>query len=454
MRLPPGSPSASAALSAAARQTQPAADPTACDVSPAAAPERWSTLRKVLFRVALAYFTIHLFPYPLSRFATFRPITTWFYSLTTPVVHAAGVRLLSWPDERRLVSGCGDRADHYLAVVFELGLALVAAALWGWLDRTRLNYRRLAYWGSVAVRYYVAFTMLEYGFVKLLKSQFPFPGPTALLTPLGELQPMRVLWTLMGISAPYTFFIGACELTGGFLLFFRMTLPVGALLTSAVLLNVFLMNLFYGVCVKLLSGHLLIMTAALLVPDVRRLIDAVVLGRAVPVRNWARPRVSRRLSRALAATKLIVVPGLLVLAIRSGYGAWRTHGDAAPRPPLYGIWDVESFSRNGEVIPADGADASRWRWLAVDSAHRASLRRATGRAASIGFVVDAAAHRVALGLDPEGKAKAYLSYSEPEPAVFELSGELDGVQTVIRLKQRPPEQVPLSAYRWRWTSDL
>jgi hypothetical protein len=43
---------------------------------------------------------------------------------------------------------------------------------------------------------------------------------------------------------------------------------------------------------------------------------------------------------------------------------------------------------------------------------------------------------------------------EPGPALLELSGQLDGAETVIRLKQRPPEQIPLAAYRWRWTSDL
>jgi hypothetical protein len=456
MTVPPESPPSSVSLTAAARQAEPAAENGAArGVELAAATaERWSAPRKVLFRLALAYFAIHLFPYPLSRFATFWPITGWLHSLTRPIVHAAGVRLLAWPDERRLVGGCGDRADHYLAIAFELGVALAAAALWSWVDRRRPNYRRLAYWGGVALRYHVGQTMLEYGIIKLLKSQFPFPSPTMLLTPLGEFQPMRVLWILMGISAPYTFFIGACELLGASLLFFRKTLSVGALLTLAVLLNVFLMNLFYGVCVKLVSAHLLLMTAALLVPDGRRLFDAVVLGRAVPVRIVARPDMSPRLARALTAAKLVVVPGLLALAIQYGYGAWHRYGDAAPKPPLFGIWDVESFSRNGQVVAPDGADGSRWRSLAVDSAQYASLRRVSGKPTNVGFVVDPAAHGVQLGFEPDGKTQVSLSYTEPGPALLELRGELDGAQTVIRLKQRAMEQIPLSAYRWRWTSDL
>ena len=416
--------------------------------------ERWSTPRKLLFRVALLYFALHVFPYPLPRFAAFASFTQALYSTTTPIVNAIGVRYFGLPEQRRLVSGCGDRADHYVGVLIELGLALALAGLWGWVGRRRPQHARLAYWGSVAVRYYVGYTMLEYGIIKILKSQFPFPGPPLLLTPLGELDPMRVLWVLMGVSVPYTLFIGACEFVGGCLLFFRRTLVAGALLTFGVLLNVFLMNLFYGVCVKLLSAHLLLMTGVLLVPDGRRLVDAVLLGRAVPARRAARPVLNQRLVRALSAAKLVVVPGLLLHAIHYGYDAWHSYGDAAPKPPLYGIWDVESFSRDGQVLAADSPAASRWLWLAVDVEGRARLRRGAGRPIPVRLGVDAGARRIELAFAPEKDNPVGLSYSEPEPDVLELRGELDGSPTVIRLKQRPTAQLPLAAHRWRWTSDL
>lgn len=422
--------------------------------APPAGETRWSTPRKVLFRVAVLYFALHVFPYPLSRFPVFASLTRALYSVTTPIVNAVGVRWFALPVERNLAAGCGDRAAHYVGVLLELGLALALAAAWSWLDRRRPNYGRIAYWGSVALRYYVGYTMLEYGIIKLLKSQFPFPGPQLLLTPIGELNPMRVLWVLMGISAPYTLFIGACEFLGGCLLFFRRTLVAGALLTFGVLVNVFLMNLFYGVCVKLLSAHLLLMTGALLIPDARRLVDAVLLGRAVPARGSARPGLSQRLMRALGAAKLLLVPVLVLHAVHYGYGAWHSYGDAAPKPALYGIWDVESFTRGGQVLSADDPTAQRWSWLAVDMDQRARLRRAVGRAVPVRLVVEPAARRMELTFEAASELPVSLSYSEPEPAVLELRGELDGAQTVIRLKQRPEAQIPLANYRWRWTSDL
>jgi hypothetical protein len=47
-----------------------------------------------------------------------------------------------------------------------------------------------------------------------------------------------------------------------------------------------------------------------------------------------------------------------------------------------------------------------------------------------------------------------LRYTEPAPGVLELDGELDGAPSHIRLKQRPASQIPLSAARLRWTTDL
>jgi hypothetical protein len=413
----------------------------------------WSSREKALFRFGLLYFFLHFFPFPLPRFESLSWLTNPFYELTGAIVRAVGVRLLSLPAQRAAVGGNGDRADDYLGIAIELTLALAGAAVWSGLDCRRPHYRSLAYWATVGLRYTLAFTMLGYGIIKVLKSQFPFPGPMHLTTPLGELSPMRVLWLMMGISPPYCAFIGSCELLGASLLFFRRTLLAGALLTFGVLLNVFLMNVFFGVYVKLISAHLLLMAFLLILPDARRLLGAV-LGRAAPAREWLRPSLSPRRARALDAIKLMIVSGLLLHTVAYGRDAWHSYGDAAPKPPLYGIWDVERFTRKGELVPADGQEPQRWTWLAVDSDNRASLQLAQGKARSVKVATNPASGHLGLRIDPASSATIVFRYSEPEPAVLELTGELDGALTLIRLKQRPLEQYPLLQHRFRWTSDL
>lgn len=413
----------------------------------------WSWSRKALFRLGLLYFALHLFPYPLSRFGFFSWLTRPFHELTGSIVHQAGLRLLSLPEQRYAPSGCGDRADNYLGIVFELALALLGAALWSWLDRRRPHYQRLQYWATVVLRYYVAGAMLQYGIIKIFKSQFPFPGPGYLATQLGDLPAMRVLWMAMGISTPYCVFLGLCEFLGGTLLFFRRTVLAGALLTTSVLVNVVLINVFFGVCVKLYSAHLLLLTALLLVPDARRLV-AVVLGGAAPARERVRPHMGPRLLRALFVLKLLVVSGMTLHSVWFGYGAWRSYGDAAPTPPLYGLWDVESFARNGQPIADDGTDARRWSWLGVNRDGRASLQLTQGPPLAVRLASSPTEQKVNLLLDPASSATVELRYSRPQPEVLELDGELDGAPTFIRLKQRPLEQFQLTRQRFRWTSDL
>ena len=77
------------------------------------------------------------------------------------------------------------------------------------------------------------FTLLSYGTIKIIQTQFPFPSFDRLLERYGDSSPMGLLWTFMGYSRPYNFLAGACEASGGLLLFFRRTTTLGALVAAA-----------------------------------------------------------------------------------------------------------------------------------------------------------------------------------------------------------------------------
>jgi hypothetical protein len=415
--------------------------------------ERWSASEKVLFRFGLLYFAFYIFPYPLPRFEALAWLWRPFYELKGSIVHTLGVRLLSLPEQRTPIPGRGDLANDYVSMAMHLALALVGTLLWSWLDRRRPHYRSLAYWATVGLRFYLGYTMLEYGIIKILKSQFPLPGPAFLATALGDLPAMRLLWLTMGASTTYCMFVGCCEFLGGALLFFRRTLLAGALLTFGVMLNVVLMNALFGVHVLMFSAHLLLLAGLLILPDAGRVL-AVVLGGAAPAQRRERPSMSPRLGRALSAIKLVLVAGLFTSATAYGHGAWYTYGDAAPKPPLYGVWDVESFTRAGQLVPVDAGDAQRWSWLGIDSERRSSIQRAKGPPTLIRVAIDPSASRLELFLQPGSSTAVSFRYAQPEPGVLELEGELDGAPTSIRLRERPLEQFQLITHRFRWTSDL
>src|SRR5262249_21326568 len=142
-------------------------------------------------------------------------------------------------------------------------LAAAGTLLWSLLDRKRPQYRRLHEWLRVYVRFYVATTLITYGVVKVIKSQFPYPDGDRLLVPYGESSPMRLLWTFMGASEGYNWFTGAGEMLGGLLLCTRRATLLGALVSCGVMLHVAALNFCYDVPVKLFSTHLVLMSVFL-----------------------------------------------------------------------------------------------------------------------------------------------------------------------------------------------
>lgn len=54
---------------------------------------------------------------------------------------------------------------------------------------------------------------------------------------------MRVLWRFMGLSRGYILFAAGAQILSAFLLMFRRTATLGALLASVVLCNIVLLNI-------------------------------------------------------------------------------------------------------------------------------------------------------------------------------------------------------------------
>ncbi len=120
------------------------------------------------------------------------------------------------------------------------------------------------------IRYYLASIILSYGFAKVFASQFPH-----LMANMDarfiELSPMRVAWSFFGYSRGYQIFLGWGEVIPAVLLLFRRTALLGALLMFVVMLNVFLVNIFFDVCVKLNSGIYTVLSMYLLLQEFNRL---------------------------------------------------------------------------------------------------------------------------------------------------------------------------------------
>jgi len=162
----------------------------------------------------------------------------------------------------------------------------------------------------------------------------------------GRLTPFTLLWSTMGYASAYQMFSGMAEvLSGALMLIPRFTLA-GALLCFGIMTNIFMLNMSYAVPIKILSFHLLLLSAFLIAPDTSRLAD--VFGRNRPVAPSpsfaliSRPWVRRLTAVVLAA----VIPLALFLNLMIG----RMRADdrqGAKASPLYGVWSVDEFAEEG-----------------------------------------------------------------------------------------------------------
>jgi len=318
-------------------------------------PDPWSPLRRFAFRSVFCFVVLLYFPFPLSLAPFSDKVTERIEQGHTKASIWLADRLFHPPpEELPEQTGSGDTLWNYVQMGAELALALAAAAAWTALDRRRAQYRTLATWLDLGLRWALFQIMLGYGFAKVFPHQMPWDAGR-LVEPLGEFSPMGLVWTFMGFSAPYEAIVGWAEVIGGLMLVWRRTSAVGAMLLLGVMGNVMAVNYFYDVPVKLYSTQLWLTGLFIAAPDLRRLFRLLVLRRPTdpapeptPLITWARLRRFRWLGPAL----VVVFAGWQVFDNLKG--AFEFEGqikEMTAKAPLTGAWQVESFTPSPSAAP-------------------------------------------------------------------------------------------------------
>jgi hypothetical protein len=154
---------------------------------PAGSPAPWSPARRVLFRFFTAYVLLALFPVPLGSLPGVDGVANFLDVPRRLLAVWVGKYLFQLNVTHCSSQFSSDTTCGYVGSFCLLSLAAAATIVWSVLDRRRTEYRRLHDWLRVYVRYALAAMMFVYGMAKIVKVQFPFPGPVDLLQPLGDL---------------------------------------------------------------------------------------------------------------------------------------------------------------------------------------------------------------------------------------------------------------------------
>jgi hypothetical protein len=316
------------------------------------------------------------------------------------------------------------------AIAQQLAAILVATlitVLWSTLAR-RTEYDRFAGWCRIVLRYHVGVIMLIYGGFKIIPSQFPPIALDQYAQPLGNFSPMGLLWVYMGFSPVYATFAGLSEAIGGVLLFFRRTATLGALVVIAVMSNVALINYAYDVPVKQLSTNLLLGAAAIAAADLRRLVSMFVLNTPTPAATLDFP-FTPFIARVRRFIRPIIIGCAIVIPLVASY---MQHASAARKSPLYGIYAVDEFVRNGAVIPVAANESTRWRWLTFSRLGAASLRFMSDSSLTLDAVIDTTSRQITLMRRQPQSGISVLSY-ERRGDTLSMRGTVGADSVVLSL---------------------
>jgi hypothetical protein len=410
----------------------------------------WSLSRRVLFRFVCCYFVLYCLPgdgrvHILSTVPGDEWIAkpwTWLAHSVCPwvaihVFHLSGQRTTYFP------TGSGDTTLAWIENLLFVVAALLGTLVWSLLDRKRFEYRTAHAWLRLLLRYTLAFTLLSYGFVKVVPLQFQAPRFSRLVEPYGEFSPMGVLWCFMGSSLAYVVFSGCAEVLGGLLLLFRRTTTLGALVSFGVLANVVALNFCYDVPVKLYSTNLLLMAVTLLVPDLRRLFDFLVLNRATEPADPMAVQIGRRPLRIAARVFAVLLAGWALWSeVDQAYTSYLQVYAHPKHPPAYGLFDVETFRRAGE----DRSAAVRKVWFMDQGI---GIRNADDRVDNYPVKYDAAKRSITVN-----NGKGELTWWQPDDSHLQVEGKLDGSPVFARLRRIDSSKILLNSRGFHWINEF
>ena len=335
----------------------------------------WSFLSPWIFRFVFSYVAFFLWTFAGFFAPLTAPLSLTGNAFWEAVIPWVATEILNAPAPALFLDGDGlGQWIQFLGCGF---LALASTLIWSVLDRRRQNYSKLYAWLQVTLRYTVGIVMFFYGVVKVFHLQMLPPHLAKLIQPYGDSSPTSLLWIFLGSSAAYSAFTGLVEVFGGVLLFNRRTTTLGALISFGAMVHVFVLNMSYDVSVKIWSVNWMALSALLLVPDFRRLMNVFVLNRPTekvefPVLFKSKKRARKWFIAGMVC--LAVTLGVKILALVSGYN--RSYGQTPVS--IYGIYEVDSFTLNEEILPPLLTDEQRWKTLVIERSGLASIMGMNG----------------------------------------------------------------------------
>lgn len=416
------------------------------------APHRWKLITRIVFRFLFVYLSLIC----LNILSVLVQISIYFASgkLTPGFVDPLWSAVVPWFalhlfGVKAIPNGRGDSAFDWMVIVLFLCLAAVAAVIWSALDRRRLHYAKLYQWLRVEVRLALAGAMIIYGVDKVFPLQFGAMGLNRLAGSVGDLTPEGMLWVFMASSVGYTIFGGLGELTGAVLLIIPRLANLGAIVVIGVMANVFALNVFYDVPVKIYSFHYLMMGVFLLAPELPRLANLLVFNR--PVKPVFHPQLfrSRVMNRGAVVAQLVIGGFFLAISLHATHNLYAKRHQALPvKSPLYGIWTVNDFvaTKNSPELSSE----NRWNRVIFETPGSVYVEFVSGEEHQAKLTMDSRQETLVFTGPPGRDLNATFHFQRPTLVDLVLDGDIGGEKVHASLHRLDESKFPLTSTGLHW----
>lgn len=342
-----------------------------------------------------------------------------------------------------------DTTAFYLNAFNLLIISLLIAIAGSITDKKRENYRQLAYWLFVFIRFYLAMQLFSYGFNKIFKWQFYLPEPNTLYTTIGNTPRDLLYWSSMGTSWSYVVFLGIVEILAAALLLSRRTYIAGALVTVMVMTNVLMVNIGFNISVKLYSTFLLLLCVVLLLPEIKKLFGFFFSGKTVSLEKWHPVPSSKKYSRILLVIKTIVIAAIILDPLSLYLRTRNLNDDLASRPPLHGAYEVNMFVKNSDTLLPLTTDNYRWRRMFVHRRGYLITQAMNDEMMSYELFVDTTRKKLMIKNE---SAHSFLDYTENKNKLL-VDGIFFGDTLKMELEKIDLEKLPLMEDDFEWAID-
>jgi len=264
---------------------------------------------------------------------------------------------------------------------------------------------------------------------------------------------MRMLWWSIGAAPAYEIFTGSAEVLGGILLIVPRTTTFGALICLVDMIQVFVLNMTYDVPVKIYSFHPILFSLFLLAPESRRLANFFFSDRATA------PSVQAPLFRTVRANRIALVLqvafGLYLVGmyLHGGIKTWYTRGGGQPKPSIYGIWDVEQMTIDGQIRSPLLIDYDRWHRVIFDFTPSTSFQRMDESFANFVSSINDGEKTLTLTKDGNKNWKASFTFDRPARDHLVMDGAMDGRKIHMELKLVDRNQFTLVNRGFHWINE-